>query len=156
MKFSSLHNIISIHPYEVVSGKVPSKANLQAFFKEKQFPQRVNGWRFGFMDVDDRIKYRSATNFFAEVVTNLSGVKILRDEVKKMSVPQKHLEMIAAAFHKNGILENEKYRLLQHVAGLNQDKEKIKQELEKKYGSIDIDLQSGSFTVIEDKVVEEK
>jgi hypothetical protein len=55
-----------------------------------------------------------------------------------------------------GMLETEKHGLLHHVAGLNQDQEKIKQELENKYGSINIDLTDGSYTVIEDEVVEEK
>ncbi len=55
-----------------------------------------------------------------------------------------------------GMLETEKHAVLHQVAGLNQDQEKIKQELENKYGSINIDLKDGSYTVIEDEVVEEK
>ncbi len=55
-----------------------------------------------------------------------------------------------------GMLETEKHAVLHQVAGLNQDQEKIKKELEDKYGSINIDLKDGSYTVIEDEVVEEK
>jgi hypothetical protein len=55
-----------------------------------------------------------------------------------------------------GILETEKHAVLHQVAGLNQDQEKFKKELEDKYGSINIDLKDGSYTVIEDEVEEEK
>ena len=55
-----------------------------------------------------------------------------------------------------GLVETEKHALLHQVAGLNQDQEKIKKELEDKYGSINIDLNDGSYTVIEDEVTEEK
>ena len=55
-----------------------------------------------------------------------------------------------------GLIEAEKHGLLHQVAGLNQDQEKIKKELEDKYGSINIDLNDGSYKVIEDEVTEEK
>ncbi len=55
-----------------------------------------------------------------------------------------------------GLAETEKHALLHQVAGLNQDQENIKKELEDKYGSINIDLNDGSYTVIEEEVVEEK
>tara|TARA_R110001599_G_scaffold144327_1_gene325925 strand:- start:339 stop:593 length:255 start_codon:yes stop_codon:yes gene_type:complete len=79
--------------------------------------------------------------------------KITKEELTSIYDVQNALSKVV---NQIGMLETEKHGLLHQVAGLNQDQEKIKQGLEKKYGSIDIDLQSGSFTVIEDKVVEEK
>lgn len=105
MKFSNLSNIISIRPYEIVSGKIPARTKIKAFFTEKTFPQKVNGWRFGFMNIPKSAKHRAAANFFAEVVTNVTGVKIVKNEIQRMSVPQKRLEMIVTAFHNNGVVE---------------------------------------------------
>ena len=48
-----------------------------------------------------------------------------------------------------GIAESEKHALLHMLAGINQDISKNKSELEKKYGSININIEDGSYTVIE-------
>jgi hypothetical protein len=79
--------------------------------------------------------------------------KITKEELTSIYDVQNALNKVV---NQIGMLETEKHGLLHHVAGLNQDQEKIKQELENKYGSINIDLTDGSYTVIEDEVVEEK
>jgi len=79
--------------------------------------------------------------------------KITEEELTNIYNVQNALNQ---ALSQIGILETEKHAVLHHVAGLNQDQEKFKKELEDKYGSINIDLKDGSYTVIEDEVEEEK
>ncbi len=79
--------------------------------------------------------------------------KITKEELTSVYDIQNELNKVV---NQIGMLETEKHRLLHQIAGLNQDQEKIKKELEDKYGSINIDLKDGSYTVIEDEVVEEK
>ena len=85
--------------------------------------------------------------------------KITEEELKKVVNGQNEL---AKAIQNVGILEAEKHAVLHHIAGLNQDQGKLKQELEEKYGSISINLQDGSYEEIkpetkeEDAVEEEK
>ena len=52
-----------------------------------------------------------------------------------------------------GVLETQKHGLLHDLAGVNQDQEKFKKVLEDKYGSININLEDGTF---EEIVVEKK
>tara|TARA_R100000742_G_C4189342_1_gene21926 strand:+ start:190 stop:438 length:249 start_codon:yes stop_codon:yes gene_type:complete len=51
-----------------------------------------------------------------------------------------------------GVLESQKHAALHDLAGVNQDQEKVKQEIEKKYGAININLEDGSYTEIEENV----
>ena len=51
-----------------------------------------------------------------------------------------------------GVLESQKHAALHDLAGVNQDQEKVKQEIEKKYGAININLEDGSYTKIEENV----
>ena len=52
-----------------------------------------------------------------------------------------------------GLVESQKHGFLHELAGVNQDQEEFKKILEGKYGSININLEDGSF---EEIVVEEK
>ena len=52
-----------------------------------------------------------------------------------------------------GLVESQKHGFLRELAGVNQDQEKFKKELEDNYGSININLEDGSYT---DVVVEEE
>ena len=58
--------------------------------------------------------------------------------------------------HKLGYLEAQKHMILHQVADLNQEIEEYKIVLEKEYGSININIEDGSYTEIEkeEKVVE--
>jgi len=51
-----------------------------------------------------------------------------------------------------GISESQKHGFLHELAGVNQDQEEFKKVLEDKYGSININLEDGSF----EEIVEEK
>ena len=55
-----------------------------------------------------------------------------------------------------GVLETQKHGLLHDLAGVNQDQEKFKKVLEDKYGSININLEDGSFTPIEKEEEDKK
>ena len=50
-----------------------------------------------------------------------------------------------------GFIENEKHILLHEYAGINQENDEYKKELEKDYGAISIDLETGIYTAIEKK-----
>tara|TARA_B100000767_G_scaffold275591_1_gene313561 strand:+ start:3374 stop:3634 length:261 start_codon:yes stop_codon:yes gene_type:complete len=47
-----------------------------------------------------------------------------------------------------GLVESQKHVLLHEYAGLNQEVEEYKKELEKEYGAISIDLETGKYSEI--------
>jgi hypothetical protein len=51
-----------------------------------------------------------------------------------------------------GVLESQKHAALHELAGVNEDQETLKKEIEKKYGAININLEDGSYTKIEENV----
>ena len=55
-----------------------------------------------------------------------------------------------------GYLESQKHGLLHKYAGVVQDAEEFKNKLEEQYGGINISLDDGSYTMIEDKKDENK
>ena len=55
-----------------------------------------------------------------------------------------------------GIVDNQKHVLLHEYAGLEQDMEAYKKELEKEYGAISIDLETGVYKEIENTEEKEK
>ena len=48
-------------------------------------------------------------------------------------------------------LESQKHGLLHELAGVNQDIEEFKNSLEKEYGAINIDIETGTYTKIEEE-----
>ena len=48
-----------------------------------------------------------------------------------------------------GILESNKHALLHEIAGINKDLEDFKKSLEEEYGSINIDMTSGEYTLVD-------
>ena len=48
-----------------------------------------------------------------------------------------------------GILESNKHALLHEIAGINKDLEDFKKDLEEEYGSINIDMTSGEYTLVD-------
>ena len=48
-----------------------------------------------------------------------------------------------------GFVENQKHVLLHEYAGISQQVEEYKKELEKEYGAISIDLETGEYAQIE-------
>jgi len=72
--------------------------------------------------------------------------KLTEKELKAVSDSQNDLHRVTTNV---GILETQKHALLHEIAGVNQKIEEIKKELEEKYGSININLEDGTFETVE-------
>jgi predicted nucleic acid-binding Zn-ribbon protein len=77
----------------------------------------------------------------------MADKKITEEELKNAVEFQDKLYKITTDI---GVLETRKHALLHDLAGINQDQEKFKKELEAKYGKININLEDGSYTKIEE------
>ena len=73
-------------------------------------------------------------------------LKIIQDQQEKLN------ELI----HNIGLLESQKHGLLHEIAKVNVDIEEYKQELEEEYGAININLEDGTYTKIEEDVESNK
>jgi len=72
--------------------------------------------------------------------------KIEDKELEKVVEQQRELNEILTNI---GVLETQKHGLLHKVAALNKDIEEVKNDLEGKYGAININLEDGTYTKIE-------
>tara|TARA_R100000655_G_scaffold35567_2_gene69185 strand:+ start:109 stop:357 length:249 start_codon:yes stop_codon:yes gene_type:complete len=73
-------------------------------------------------------------------------MKIKEEQLKIIQEQQKELNSI---MHNVGVLEAQKHGLLHKFAGINQEVEDMKAELEKEYGAVNINLETGEYTEIE-------
>ena len=72
--------------------------------------------------------------------------KIEDKELEKVVEQQKTLNEVLTNI---GVLETQKHGLLHKVAALNKDIEEVINDLEGKYGAININLEDGTYTKIE-------
>jgi len=72
--------------------------------------------------------------------------KITKKELEEVSDLKKNLDGVITNI---GVLETQKHALLHKVAEVNEKLANNKKELEDKYGSINIDLETGEYTKIE-------
>ncbi|MGV6832498.1 MAG: hypothetical protein ACWA5P_13160 [bacterium] len=72
--------------------------------------------------------------------------KVTAEELKQIKDQQAELGQVV---NQIGQLEANKHALLHKIAGINEDIEHTKKQLEEKYGSINIDLETGTYTEIE-------
>ena len=79
-------------------------------------------------------------------------MKIKEDQLKKI---QEQQSAVTKILNEVGYLEANKHGLLHELAGVNQDIEDFKGELEKEYGAININLENGTYAVIEKEEEEE-
>ena len=79
-------------------------------------------------------------------------MKIKEDQLKKI---QEQQAAVTKILNEVGYLEANKHGLLHELAGVNQDIEDFKGELEKEYGAININLEDGTYAVIEKEEEEE-
>ena len=77
--------------------------------------------------------------------------KIIEEELTKIQDQQ---TLLNAILHEIGILESSKHALLHKIAGVNEEVEELKNELEKEYGPVNINVDDGSYTAIEPEVTE--
>jgi len=73
-------------------------------------------------------------------------MKIKEDQLKKI---QEQQAAVTKILNEVGYLEANKHGLLHELAGVNQQIEDFKGELEKEYGAVNINLEDGTYTVIE-------
>ena len=81
-------------------------------------------------------------------------VKAKSEDVSKITNDQlevitKHQKDLNKSLTNIGFLETQKHSLLHEYAGIVDDIEKYKKELEDIYGAININIEDGSYTVIE-------
>ena len=79
-------------------------------------------------------------------------MKIKEEQLKKI---QEQQAAVTKILNEVGYLEANKHGLLHELAGVNQDIEDFKGELEKEYGAININLENGTYAVIEKEEEEE-
>ena len=79
-------------------------------------------------------------------------MKIKEDQLKEI---QEQQAAVTKILNEVGYLEANKHGLLHELAGVNQDIEDFKGELEKEYGAININLEDGTYAAIEKEEEEE-
>ena len=72
--------------------------------------------------------------------------KIKDEELERIQNQQTELNNI---LHEVGVLETQKHGLLHKFAGINREVEDLKAELEKEYGNVNINIETGEYTEIE-------
>ena len=79
--------------------------------------------------------------------------KITDEQLQKLHKQQTALNSL---LNKIGIVESQKHALLHEIAGVNQEVEEFKAELEKEYGSVNINLETGEYSKIEKDEADKK
>tara|TARA_R100001198_G_C5198897_1_gene188682 strand:- start:329 stop:577 length:249 start_codon:yes stop_codon:yes gene_type:complete len=77
--------------------------------------------------------------------------KITEQELKTI---KDHQEKTAQLLGEIGFLETQKHALLHNIADINEETNKFKEDLEEKYGKVEISLADGSYTKIKEEVLE--
>jgi len=72
--------------------------------------------------------------------------KITEDQLETI---RDHQQKLSKTVTNIGFLETQKHGLLHEYAGVVDDIEKYKVELEKEYGAVNINIEDGTYTVIE-------
>jgi hypothetical protein len=78
-------------------------------------------------------------------------MKIKEEQLSKIQEQQKSLNQI---LNEVGVLEANKHGLLHRFAGVNQEVEDFKTELESEYGAININVEDGTYEPIEQEAKE--
>ena len=78
--------------------------------------------------------------------------KITAEQLEKLVKIQRELNSILANI---GVLESQKHSLLHQLADFNKDSEEFKSELQAEYGTININLEDGSYVEVESEVKED-
>jgi|TARA_R100000030_G_scaffold51152_2_gene38538 hypothetical protein len=81
-------------------------------------------------------------------MTKKKETKVTKQELETIQNQQNELNLFLRQI---GVLAVEQRNVENSVKLISETIEKTKQELEEKYGSINIDLKDGSYTVVEEK-----
>ena len=68
---------------------------------------------------------------------------------KKLKIIQEQQKDLNTLFNNVGYLETQKHNLLHQISTLSQEVDKYKIDLEKEYGSVNINVETGEYTEIE-------
>ena len=79
--------------------------------------------------------------------------KITKEELKLIQEHQNKLNQVIQSI---GLLESQKHGLLHEIAEHNKEIEEFKTKLESKYGPVNISLENGTYTKIEENVEGDK
>ena len=79
--------------------------------------------------------------------------KIKDEQLEKLVNQQSSLNSLLSRI---GVVESQKHALLHEVAGVNKEIEEFKVELEKEYGSVNINLETGEYSKIENDEADKK
>ena len=74
--------------------------------------------------------------------------KITEDQLTKIQEQQTELNNVIREI---GLLETQKHALSHQIANINNEIETFKKELEEQYGAINISIEDGTYTEIEQK-----
>jgi vacuolar-type H+-ATPase subunit D/Vma8 len=77
--------------------------------------------------------------------------KITAEQLETLLKNQKELNTVLVNI---GVLESQKHSLLHQLADINKESEEFKAELQAQYGSININLEDGSYVAVEENVTE--
>jgi len=75
-------------------------------------------------------------------------MKIKEEQLKKIQEQQAAVNKI---LNEVGYLEANKHGLLHELAGVNENIESFKKELEEEYGAVNINLEDGTYTEIKEE-----
>lgn len=76
-------------------------------------------------------------------------MKIKENELKTI---QEQQEKVTDYLNKIGFLESQKHALLHELAGVNKEIQDFKESLQKEYGDVNISIEDGTYTKIEEDV----
>ena len=74
--------------------------------------------------------------------------KITKEELKQASKQQEDLQKVILDI---GVIETKKHAMLHKIADINTDIEELKKVLEEKYGRVNINLEDGTYTEVENE-----
>ena len=80
-------------------------------------------------------------------------MKIKENELKTIKEQQ---EKVSDCLNKIGFLESQKHALLHELAGVNKEIQDFKESLQKEYGDVNISIEDGTYTKIEENVEGDK
>ena len=80
-------------------------------------------------------------------------MKIKEEQLKKIQDQQKE---VSDYLNKLGFLESQKHALLHELAEVNKDIQDFKEVLQKEYGDVNISVEDGTYTKIEEDVKSDK
>lgn len=79
--------------------------------------------------------------------------KVTAEELKTIQEQQGKMN---ETINRIGVLETQKHHLLHEIASVNEEVEKTKKQLEDKYGSINVNVEDGTYSEIKEEAEAEE